>query len=450
MHLHFDPSSGAAGDMIVAACLDLGVSFDDLQTRLAALGVEGYHLSAERVQRSGMAATRFVVTDLADAKSPGHDHADSHSHDHGHHHHEPHHNHGHSRHHGHDHAHEHPHDHGPSHGHGHAHDHQHGPHRHLKDLLDIVETADLPPVVAERSAAAFRLLAEAEGEVHGKSPDAVHFHEVSGVDTLVDVVGACLALEMLGVTSVSCSPLTVGSGVIPCAHGTLPAPAPATVAILQKRGAPFRQADVQAELLTPTGAALLATLVDSFGACPAMRCDRIGYGAGSREIPGRPNVLRALLGTVADSGYQTDAVVEMRTVVDDMTAEAVSVCLEECFRAGALDAYAVPATMKKSRAGLELTVLSAPASADAVRNAFFRHSSTFGLREQSIQRNILSREKVTVHVQGQPIRLKIGRIGGEIIRTQPEFDDARAAAEVLDLPLIRVMREAEAAFRRES
>lgn len=411
MHLHLDTPSGAAGDMIVAACLDLGVSFDWLKGELASLGVDGYALSTEAVSRSGIAATRFVVDD--------HHHADMHDHSHDH-----------------SHGHEHKHQNEGLHHHHHA-----GPNRHLKDLLGIVESAPFSESVKERASRIFVCLAEAEAEVHGQSLETVHFHEVSGVDTLLDVVGACLALEHLGVTSISCSPLTVGSGIIECAHGSLPAPAPATLAILRSGGIPFRQANVETELLTPTGAALLAGLVDRFGACPAMRCEQTGHGAGSREIPGRPNVLRALLGTLESGlGVETDTVFELRAMVDDMTPEATAYCLERCLTVGALDAYALHGTMKKGRPGLEIVVLTHVDKLPPVRDTIFRESSTFGIRISETPRQILPRTVETVDVQDCSIRIKIGRIGDEVVHRQPEFEDCRAAACVLGLPLQEVMR----------
>jgi uncharacterized protein (TIGR00299 family) protein len=263
------------------------------------------------------------------------------------------------------------------------------------------------------------------------------------------VFGACLGIELLKIERVTCSPLVVGSGTIRCAHGTFPAPAPATVEILRQRGVPYSQIAVEHELLTPTGAALLAVLADSFGPCPAMRASAIGYGAGGKDLPGIPNVLRAVLGEpVLEAPVSGDSVVEFRAVIDDMTAEAIADLLERCLEAGAVEAYALPATMKKSRPGAEVTVLAPPERAAAVQDCLFANSSTFGLRRQTIPRVVLERETIGTEVLGQRVRVKIGRYRGAIIRVQPEYEDCRSVSRILGQPLAEVFRLAENSARQ--
>jgi len=313
-------------------------------------------------------------------------------------------------------------------------------------MLALVEHAPFSPQVKERAAGAFRLLAEAEAKVHGARPEEVHFHEVSGLDTVLDVFGTCLAFEALGIARATCSPVAVGSGTIRCAHGILPSPAPATLEILARRGIPCRQLPVEHELLTPTGAALLAVLVDSFGPAPTMTPKRVGCGAGGRELPGLPNLLRAVLGETEEAAGR-DRVREWRFVVDDMTAQEIAALCESAFAAGAVEAYAIAATMKKSRPGAEVTVLAFPDRAAAVEAALWRHASTFGMRTAETERVVLDREIRTVEVRGRPVRIKLGRRGGEILRRRPEYEDCLAVARACGATLGEIQREAEAADR---
>lgn len=384
--LHIDAVSGAAGDMLLAALIDAGAEFAALHEQLSRLRLGGFSLAVENVTRGGISACHLLIDQPRAGKASA-----------------------------------------P---------------RRLRDLLALADSAPFSSQVKQRAARVFRLLATAEGKVHGQDPETIHFHEISGVDTIIDVLGVCLALEMLAVERLTCSPLKVGSGTVRCAHGALPLPAPATLEILTRYEIPFAQTDIEAELLTPTGVALLAVLADSFGPMPAMAATRVGYGAGSRDLAGRPNVLRVLVGADAAS-VPGDQVTEFRTVIDDMTPEAVAYCLERCFAAGALEAYAVPATMKKNRLGFELTVLAPPAKAPAVQATLFRHSSTFGIRVQQVPRSVLTREFVTVEVAGTEVRVKVGRCQGELLALAPEFDDCRAVAESTSMPIGEVFKKAE-------
>lgn len=442
MHLHLDASNGIAGDMLLAVLLEVGLDEQALTEQLAKMQVPGWRLTSEAVLRHGIAARHVQVHDeshtpVSTTHSHSHDEAHDHSHDHGH-----------------DHPHSHGHAHGYSHSHApaqaaghhhHHHHHDHGPHRHLRDLLDALEQGGYSPRVQERATRVFRAIAEAEGAVHGKSPEEVHFHEVSGIDTLIDVVGACIGLELLGVSSVSCDNVTVGSGTIEIAHGTVALPAPATLAILTSAEIPYRQASESGERITPTGAALLAVLVDAFGPAPALCGGAVGYGAGSKDTPGRANVLRAVLAEQAENNENSaDFVMEIRAVIDDMTPEQLANAAQTLRNAGALDVWMTPVVMKKGRAGGELTVLSTVDSSTVVIDAVFRETTTFGIRKQRVARETLERDWIEVDVRGQAVRVKRGLRRGECMTCQPEFDDCAAAATVLELPVQTVMAEAMA------
>ncbi len=322
-------------------------------------------------------------------------------------------------------------------------------------MLALLDGEGLPERVRSGAAEVFRRLAAAEGAIHGRDPSEVHFHEIAGIDTAVDVIGVFLALESLGIRSVSATPPATGQGVLRCAHGTLPLPAPATLEILKRGEVPFTRTEEPHELLTPTGAALLSVIVDDFGPGPSVRAVSVGYGAGSRDLPERPNVLRATIGRPLDpsrpSGLAADTVWELRATVDDMTPEAVGHALEAALGAGAVEAYAAPVVMKKSRPGLEITCLAPRRAVEAVEEALLRETSTFGWRRQRVPRTVLPREVRTVEVAGHPVRVKIARRdgGGEggLLRASAEFDDCRRAAAAEGLALSEVRFRAEAAAR---
>ncbi|MCX7934316.1 MAG: nickel pincer cofactor biosynthesis protein LarC, partial [Planctomycetota bacterium] len=349
-HLHFDPFCGAAGDMILAALIDLGVEADIIEKELCRLGVGQIRLQAVKTKRSGI-----VARQIADVENPAAGH---------------------------------------------------GPARRLSDMLSLVEKSPYASRVKDGAARAFRLLAEAEAAVHGVAAEEVHFHEISGLDTIVDVFGVFLGLEILGVTSITSSPPAVGSGTVVCAHGTFPVPAPATAEILRRCQIPFAGGPAVGELLTPTGAALLAVVSERFGPPPPLIAARLGYGAGSREIAGCPNLLRAIYGSAAM--VDDEVIVEFRMALDDMTPVAVADLLERARQGGAVDAYALHATMKKSRPAMEIVVLAPLAKAEEVESLLFLHSTTFGLRRQWLPRRILQRECLSVPIFGHEIRVKVG------------------------------------------
>ncbi len=477
MHLHIDCSFGIAGDMLLAALADAGADVAAVGKALRELALDDFELESAKVLRGGIGALHIDVKDLTKkSRSVPDDGAGGrHQHDHGHHHHH------------HEHSHDHPHEHGHepdggAHEHHSPHSHDHGeggPHRHLSDLLALLDPDVLSERVRQRAEKVFRILAEAEAAVHSLPVERVHFHEVSGIDTAVDVIGCCIALEMLNIDSISAAPPAAGSGMIMCEHGVFAVPAPATLEILKSRNVPWLN-EGEGERMTPTGAALLAGLADSFGTAPQLTVTRIGYGAGTRDFADVPNLLRVIIGkplpqektrsdTIvipieetqkelamplakdilfppapsgdgrADYGKAVpEHIVEFRLIVDDMTPEMVAYLQEVCLANGAVEAYSLPATMKKGRLGHEITVLAPSDKAAEVLEILWRNSSTFGIRIRETSRLTLHREIKTIHVKGHPVRVKIGWFGDEIVRRQPEYEDCRAVAVATGLPLAEV------------
>ena len=383
-HGYFDCFSGAAGDMILAAMIDAGWPLEELQEVVTRLALPGVSLTAERTTRGGLAATHVRVT--VESPAP------------------------------------------PT-------------HRGLSDILRIIDAAQLSSDVAERAATIFRRLAEAEADVHGTTPDAVHFHEVGAADALVDIVGACAGACGLGLERITCSPIPTGYGSVTCQHGVLPVPAPATARLLV--GVPLAACDEPAELTTPTGAAILTTLAEGFGPPPAMRLTAIGYGAGNRPGRTRPNVLRLLIGeTEAEPSAERDRVVVLEAQVDDASGQLVAYACEQVLAAGALDAFIVPIIMKKGRPGQLLTVLGRPEDAAALEVVLLRETTTFGVRRHECERSKLARESVTVATRFGPIRVKVGRRDDRTVQAWPEYDDCAAAARAKGASLREVQQEA--------
>jgi uncharacterized protein (TIGR00299 family) protein len=425
--LFIDLFSGISGDMFLGAMLDLGVDFESLQRELSRLGVDGYHLHVERKTRTGIAGTSFTVHLV-------HDEAHGHSHDH-------------------DEGHHHGHSHGP--GHLHDHPHPHGGHedsanRNFKQIRDLISKSPYSDWVKEKSIAVFRRVAEAEGRVHGLPPDEVHFHEVGAVDSIIDIVGACLALELLGCPRVLASRVIDGSGFIQCAHGTLPVPAPATLEILAARGVPIEQCSEPHELVTPTGAALVAEFVEAFGPMPPLLVERTGYGLGQRENKTRPNVLRVCLATPVQpttvfshhGAMETDTVAVLETNLDDINPEVLGHFVERALGVGALDVFLTPVQMKKNRPGMLLTVLCAEKDADRFSEMILRETSSFGVRRTVAERRKLEREFVTVETLFGKVTVKLGKLGGKVVQTAPEFESCKAAAESAGVPLKAVYEAA--------
>jgi uncharacterized protein (TIGR00299 family) protein len=429
--LYLDCFSGIAGDMLVGALLDLGADLGAVEGGLARLGVRGWRVEKHAVRRGAVAATKFaVVIEGHDGPDPGAVHAHPHPHEHPH---------------DHDHDHSHGHDEHHHHGHDHGHDHEphHAPSRGLREIRHLIETAGLPPRAASRAIAAFTLLAQSEGRVHGMAADAVHFHEVGAVDAICDIVGACLALEDLGVDRVFVGPLRVGSGFVKCEHGKMPVPAPGTLGCLA--GFDVRFEEGRGELVTPTGACLVGSLAKP-GLPPGFVVAKVGYGAGTRDPQDVPNVLRAVLGEVPAAG-DAETVYELSTNVDHVAPTVLAVAVESALAAGALDAFVVPCTMKKGRPGHLLTALVVASNRDAVEASIFAETGTLGVRRVVVERSVLAREHVEVDTSFGVIRVKVGRHGGRVTSAVPEFEDCRAAAERAGAPVTAVIEAARAAFR---
>jgi len=385
--VYLDCVGGIAGDMTCAALLDAGAPEEALREVPVRLGLPDVELRIERTERHGIGALHLDVLD-------------------------------------------------PHEGH---HD------RSWRVIREQLAQADLQDGVRERALTVFERLAEVESSVHGVALNDVHFHEIGAVDTLIDVVGAVTLLAQLGVSRVVCSPLPMGGGTTRAAHGVLPLPAPATAALLV--GVPVFGVALQAELVTPTGAALAATLADDWGALPAMTLLSVGYGAGTADFPERANLVRALLGEASDLAL--GEVVVLETNLDDLLPELVPDAVERCFAAGALDVWTAPVTMKKGRPGLVLSALARPAAQDAVARAIFEHTSALGVRVARWARYELERELMTVDVDGRPVRVKLGLMEGRVVNVAPEHDDCAAAAAGTGAAVQSIWAAALAAAREE-
>jgi len=434
---YFDCYNGISGDMTLGALVDAGLDVDDLRRGLAQLPLEGYELRARTVQRGSLHATLVSVVIG--------DHEHEHEHDHGH-----------------DHDHDHGHDHDHDHDHEHEHEHEdeeEDDHSHegggLKEILDVLERADLPARAKARARAAFERIAAAEAEVHRRPVEHIHFHEVGSIDAIIDVTGAMLGIELLGIERVFASPLAVGQGKVKCSHGLLPVPAPATALLL--RGVPIYSGGINFELTTPTGAAIITTLAERFGPMPLLRTRAIGYGAGQREIEGHANCLRLFVGdegaapaasAAADLPACADRQVLYRieTEIDDMNPELFSALMERLFALGVLDAHWAAIQMKKNRPGVALEILTDLERRDAAAALLFRETSTFGLRILPVERYCLRRSFDTVETPYGPVRVKIGYWGEAILKVAPEYEACRALAAAADAPLARVYQAAAAAI----
>ncbi|HUE29811.1 MAG TPA: nickel pincer cofactor biosynthesis protein LarC [Verrucomicrobiae bacterium] len=392
---YLDAFSGISGDMTVGALLDLGLPLDALRGAIAALALPGVEVAAERVARSGIAATKFHVRVHGEHPERGE----------------------------------------------HAHRHGHRPWREIRDLL---VGGRLAAPVAERALAVFTRLAEAEGRVHGVPADAVQFHEVGALDAIVDVVGAALGFVHLGVEAIYAGPLPLGQGRVPSAHGPLPVPPPAVALLVA--GRPVRLEDGAAELVTPTGAAIVAALARG-EAAPTMRIAAVGYGAGERELADRPNLLRILLGEPV-AAAAADEVVVLEATIDDMSPQLYEHVLERLLAAGARDAFLVPVVMKKSRPATMLRVLAAPVDRDRLAGIVFAETSTIGLRYTTWGRLVLPREERTVETLYGPVRVKTARAPDGTLNVAPEFEDCRRLATERGVALKVVYQAALAAALR--
>ena len=312
-------------------------------------------------------------------------------------------------------------------------------HRGYSLIAEKIECAGLAPRAAARATRIFRRLGEAEAKIHDVSLEKVHFHEVGALDSIVDIVGAAIGFDLLGIEHFACSPINVGGGSVQTAHGLLPVPAPATADLLI--GKPTYSSGIQRELATPTGAAIVTTLCEEFGPQPRMRVMQIGYGAGAAEISGQPNVLRILVGDLAEKEFAAwdERVMVIETNLDDMSPQIYGYFAEKALAAGALDVFASPVQMKKNRPGMLVTILCVPKDADRFAEMLFAETTTIGLRSYEACRRVLAREDVTVNTPHGTVRMKVARLNGHILNVAPEYDDCRRAAEEHGVPLKQVI-----------
>ena len=414
--LYLECGMGAAGDMLTAALLELTDNPGAFIDRMNALGLPGVRVQCEPSVKCGIQGTHMKVTvngeEEESLNAGGHNHEHEHEHEHGHEH-------------GHDHSHEHTHEHsGHDHEHGDIHSHEHGhshPHSSLEDVAAVISGLALSDKVKADALAVYTLIAEAESKAHGKPVSEIHFHEVGSLDAIADVVGVCLLMEQIAPDRVIASPVHVGSGYVRCAHGILPVPAPATASILQ--GIPTYGGQVQGELCTPTGAALLRHFVHRFGDRPVMAVSSVGYGMGKKDFE-RANCVRAFLG---ESAGEYGSVVKLECNLDDMTGEAVGFAMEELLCAGARDVFTQPVTMKKSRPGILFSVVCLPEDADRLAALIMKHTTTLGIRRQEMGRYMLAREITPVSTPYGEVRVKHAS-GMGVDRSKPEYEDLAALA----------------------
>jgi uncharacterized protein (TIGR00299 family) protein len=384
--LYLDCVGGAAGDMLLAALVDAGADAGAVRAGLAGLGIAGLELMTEPTVRHGIAATHVTVHGGAEQ-----------------------------------------------------------PHRDWASVRALIDAATLPARTRGRAHEAFRRLAHAEGRIHRVDPERVHFHEVGAVDAIGEVCGVALALEELGIERVVCSPLPVGRGVVDTAHGRLPLPAPATLELLH--GAPLYGVELDVELVTPTGAALVASLADAYGPLPGMTLEGVGYGAGTRDVAARPNLVRVMVGTVTAPATRPVSLIE--ATLDDLLPELAPDAAAACLAAGALDVWTAPAQMKHGRPGFVLSALARPQDQQAVAEVILRETSTLGVRIAHLDRIELDRESRTVEVAGEPVRVKIGRLDGQVVNLAPEHADCERAARITGSPVKTVWARALAAAHEE-
>jgi len=384
--LYFDCFAGASGDMILGALVGVGVDRHALLEHLSLLNVSGYEIDFETVDRSGISATRAHVR-------TAHEHA----------------------------------------------------HRHLGDILKIINESRLSDGVKERAARIFTRLGEVEAKIHNVAVERIHFHEVGALDAIVDVVGACIGFELLGIERFVCSELHVGSGMVEMAHGRFPIPPPAVAELL--KDAPVYSTDIKGELVTPTGAAIISTVCQEFGPLPKMKIGQTGYGAGTREYQNFPNVLRLMIGDDAmgeASGDERLIVVE--TNIDDMSPQIYGYVMERAFALGALDCYFTPVQMKKNRPGVLVSILCRPHERDVMSELLLTETTTLGVRFYEVLRRALARETVSVETEFGLIDVKVARLNGRVVKQMPEYEQCRLAALTANVALQVVEQAARKSF----
>jgi len=377
---YFDCLSGVSGDMVLGALVDAGLDVDELRGELDKLHLDGFELKASKVMRGSIAATKVDV--VVSEK---------------------------------------------------------GGHRHLADVLDIIDKSSISEVSKSKAKSVFSRLAGAEAKVHGTTPDKVHFHEVGGIDAIIDIVGAVVGLELMGIDRVYSSVLRLGTGSVMTAHGIIPIPAPGTLALLE--GVPVERTSVKSELVTPTGAALISTLSDGFGESPPYRSLSVGYGAGSRDLREMPNVLRIHVGEPV-GGELGDLCTVVETNIDDMSPELYGYVFDRLFDAGAKDVYITPTYMKKERPGVLVSVIAAPELAERIARVLLEETTTIGVRMWHVRRVKLKRRSATVETEFGPVRVKVVDLDGRV-RIKPEYDDCLRIAKERGVPILSVYRSVE-------
>ncbi|HLW52842.1 MAG TPA: nickel pincer cofactor biosynthesis protein LarC [Candidatus Angelobacter sp.] len=429
--------SGISGDMFLGALVDAGVPPQLLADTLAALGLgDDARLEISRVDRSGISATKVDVIAAGEKELPREEfwaqkaktREHQHQHDH--------------RHHDHDH---HADRHEPAEPAQHSHRHAH---RGLKEIREIINRAAISPAAKARAIRIFEALGAAEARVHNTGIEEIHFHEVGAIDAIVDIVCASVGAEALGVDEWICSPLNVGGGTVNCAHGTFPIPAPATLDLL--RDAPVYSGEIQKELVTPTGAAIVHVLAKRFATFPAMKTEKIGYGAGTRNFQGFPNVLRLSIGEAAaeseirdgDVRVPVEEIAILEANVDDMTPQIFGYVMEQALAAGALDVFGTAVQMKKNRPGMLLTVLCRPEDSARITRLIFAETTTLGVRMRQEKRATLARRHLTILTKWGEVRMKLANLNGSVSNYAPEYEDCRRIAELQHVPLKAVMQEA--------
>jgi len=387
---YFDCFAGAGGDMIAAAMLDAGVDINFLKAQLATLGIEDLDVKLTETKRAGLRAVKFTPI-IADQEN----------------------------------------------------------NRNLKQITELINHSKISPNAKKTAISIFEKLAKAEANVHGKDVHEIHFHEVGAMDSIVDIVAAAVGLETLGIEKVYCSPLAVGGGKVRCEHGLMPVPAPATAELI--KGIPINGGPIEAELLTPTAAAIYSTIVDEFGPIPSMKIEKIGYGAGSLESEKFPNVLRLILGEIAADGAENaDSVGLLETNIDDVSGEIIGFLSKKLFEHGALDVFTTPIYMKEGRLGAKISIISRISDIEELEQVVLKEGVTFGVRRQILQRKKLAREFVTVETKYGKIRIKVGRLAGEIVNAKPEFADCVSAAKRHNEAIKAVLEAAMAEYRKSS
>ena len=386
---YFDCFSGVSGDMILGALIDAGADLHKLESELGKLKISGFTLKAEKTIRRGLSGTRFFV-------DADHSHAE----------------------------------------------------RHLTDIERIVDNSGLADDIKTRAKTIFRDLAHVEAKIHNTNPGDVHFHEVGGLDSIVDVVGSLIVMKMLGIETMYASRIPVGTGFVECDHGILPLPAPATLELL--KGIPVHASSIEKELVTPTGIAILKHVVQSFGAIPEMKIEHIGYGAGSRDLK-IPNLLRVWIGeTEVKEEYEEDEVILIETNIDNMNPEILGYVLERLLERGVLDAFMTPIFMKKNRPGTLLSILITPDKLDETISTIFAETTSLGVRFRRLERRKVPREQILVETSFGPVRVKVSHIDSEKRIISPEYEDCREIAARMGVPLRKVYAEAQAAAERLS